>query len=212
MNITPRSKENQRPEPIIVAPLPAVLEKRISAVRRKIITFDDDEDAPSISSASSSGSVPKSLSGMCLKYEEQSTNKRQELVNEIRRQENLKLEKEEKEQVEAISIYQVPESPSQVKFVDNKEDPFNDIMQMCFPADDININEHEQQKKDILLPTEYNDVHDVSAANTTTTTSSSSNNSSLRSSMNSVRSNTEIIAILREQISSLESRVAELSL
>lgn len=232
MNITPRSKDNhQRPEPIIVAPLPTLSKKSHTNVRRQIITFDDDDDEDVISSASSSGSVPKSLSGMCLKYKEEPTvsNSKQEYkLPKIEQNETVHSDQS------CVDIYAAPESPSLVKFVDTSNgDPYIDIMKICFPADPNPTvvegnNVIGSEEEDLLANAERETdttssdmlLADNIVENTTNITTSTSNESSLHSSMNSVKSNDYNVAILRDQLlrdamdrcQLLESRVAELSL
>lgn len=222
MNVTPRQIDT-RPEPIIVAPHPisrsahSTQHKVTASVRRQIISFDDDD--PSVSSASSASDSfvpPKSLSSMCLKFEEQA---KSSSLQQDQASVHNKLHPPSNDGIN--DVYQQPESPSLIEI-------FNDTGVSKLPDDDMffSTNDGDVPTASITIPLADNVLeHGASAIvernnESSSTSIGTSKDHSMHSSMSSINDAVvENVSVLKEclrealeRCSILEGRVAELSL
>lgn len=221
MNVSPRQIDT-RPEPIIVAPHPvsrsahSTQHKLTANVKRQIISFDDDE--PSVSSASSASDSfvpPKSLSSMCLKYDEQAR------ASSLHHDHASVHNKQHTPSTNGINdVYHQPESPSLIEI-------FNDAGVNNLPEDNMffTASDGDVQPDSMTIPLTDNVIdHGAGAVvelnnRSSSTSISTSKDHSMHSSMSSVNNVVEDVSVLKEclreaieRCSMLEGRVAELSL
>lgn len=193
LNVTSRLKET-RQEPVIAVPIPKNNIPR-KTKNRQIINFDDNEPNTSVAS-SSSGSVPKSLSDMCLRIE-QRPNTHSKPTSII-----------EPSTITSPPIQ--PESPSSITMYEPSIAP-------------IQFNYQHEYSEDIETPQSDSGMADDNFKITDSSTSTSNSNvpskhTSLNSSVSSIKSMEDVAIIkarLRETIdrcAMLENRIAELSL
>lgn len=189
-----RLKE-MRQEPVIAVPIPKNNIPR-KTKNRQIINFDDNEPNTSLAS-SSSGSVPKSLSDMCLRTEQRPKTHFQP-TSII-----------EPSTITCLPIR--PESPSSIKLYGEPS------------TAPIQFNYQHEYSEDIETPQSDSGMADdnfkITDSSTLTSTSNvPSKHTSLNSSISSIKSIEEVTIIkarLRETIdrcAMLENRIAELSL
>lgn len=190
-----RLKET-RQEPVIAVPIPKNNFPR-KTKNRQIINFDDNEPNTSLAS-SSSGSVPKSLSDMCLRIEQRP----------ITQLEPFKTSFTEPSTITSLPIQ--PESPSLIKIYEPTKAP-------------IQFNYQHQYSEEMETPQSDSGMVDDNFKITDSSTSTSTSNdpskhTSLNSSISSIKSIEDVAIIkarLRETIdrcAMLENRIAELSL
>lgn len=220
---------DSRTEPIISTPHPAEPSTSSSSslrtaksTKRKIISFDNDNDDEAISAC---GSMPKSLSSMCLKFSDnQSTNPNGYLPgndpNELYPNAATSSLSSKNNLLNEDIYVGAPESPSLIQMIPPQQqmstsslhdliakhnfDSFHDFM-MAKSQSDSGLNE---------------ETFGSSTVNTSSSVQSSSKRSSMHSSMESVKSlqqddSAELKIRLQESLdrcSMLENRVAELSL
>lgn len=221
MNVTPRQIDT-RPEPIIVAPHPisrsaqSTQHKVTASVKRQIISFDDEE--PSVSSASSASDSfvpPKSLSSMCLKFDEQATGSSLQQV-----QASLHMQPQPKTTDGISDVYRLPESPSLIEiFNDTGVNKLpDDIMFFSSIDGDVPPDSMTIPLTDNVLDHGAGGIAEHNSESSSTSISTSKDHS-MHSSMSSVNNAVENVADLKaclreaiERCSLLEGRVAELSL
>lgn len=189
-----------RQEPVIAVPIPKNNFPR-KTKNRQIINFDDNEPNTSLAS-SSSGSVPKSLSDMCLRNEKTTT----PIVHS-----ELPYKTSITEPSTITSLPIQPESPSSIQMYEptTTSMPFNYQHEY---SDDIETPQSDSGMAD--------DNYKITDSSTTSTSTSNvpSKHTSLNSSISSIKSIEDVAVIkarLRETIdrcAMLENRIAELSL
>lgn len=215
---------DSRNEPIISTPHPAEpssspLERPIKSTKRKIISFDNDMDDEPISAC---GSMPKSLSSMCLKFSDNQTT----IASGYLAGNNSNAPYSAAAATSSSSLLNediylaAPESPSLITIIPTQPtmpssslhdliakhnlDNFDDFM-VAKSQSDSGLNE---------------ETFGSCTVNTSSSVQSSSKRSSIHSSMESVKSLTpDDSAVLKirlqeslDRCSMLENRVAELSL
>lgn len=201
LNVPPKTIE-QRPEPVIAAPIPVGPRKKTTTVKRQIISFDDDAPSSSSSTLGVYGSAPKSLSSLCIKIEEPSShnviNHRPPIRN---RPENIRIDKSIDENLleNGTIVNASPETPTSVHmFSMSHSERFSST------------------PESILTPQSYSSGV-IEASEDSIVSSYPSQNSSIRGSTSST-SESDIVALKarlaeqEERCSFLEARVAELSL
>lgn len=195
LNVTSRLKEI-RQEPVIAVPIPKNNFPR-KTKNRQIINFDDNEPNTSLAS-SSSGSVPKSLSNMCLRNEQ----------TPITHLEPFNTSNTVPTTMTSLPVR--PESPSSIKMYGPSIAP-------------IQFNYQHEYSEDVETPQSDSGMADDNFKITDSSTSTSTSNvpskhTSLNSSISSIKSIEDVADIkarLRETIdrcAMLENRIAELSL
>lgn len=198
MNVSSRLKET-RQEPVIAVPIPKNNFPR-KTKNRQIINFDDNEPTTSLAS-SSSGSVPKSLSDMCLRIEQRPIIQLEPFKTTITEPSTI------------ISLPIQPESPSSIKMYEPSRTPNQFAYQHQY-SEDIEDIETPQSDSGMI-----DDNYKITDSSTSTSTSNvPSKHTSLNSSISSIKSIEDVAIIkarLRETIdrcAMLENRIAELSL
>ncbi len=200
LNVLSRLKE-MRQEPVIAVPIPKNNFPR-KTKNRQIINFDDNEPNTSLAS-SSSGSVPKSLSDLCLRIDQRPKT----------HAEPSRMDQSIIEPSTITSLPIQPESPSSIKMYEPSS-----------TAAPIQFNYQHEYSEDIETPQSDSGMADdnfkvTSDSSTSTSTSNvPSKHTSLNSSVSSIKSIEDVADIkarLRETIdrcAMLENRIAELSL
>lgn len=207
-------------EPIISTPHPADAPVRPSkSTKRKIISFDNDDETASVSPAMSAcGSMPKSLSSMCLKYSETSSGG--VLLPGNDPNEPYPVASTTNQLVTAVDdVYLRPESPSAIKIIEQPMTSSTMLQQLLYECNaagdgDGTDDTIAKSQSDSGLTEE---TFGSSTRNTSSTRSSK--HSSMHSSMESVKSSSADTAELKlrlqetlDRCQMLENRVAELSL
>ncbi|XP_037028176.1 sorting nexin-29 [Bradysia coprophila] len=196
LNVSSRLKET-RQEPVIAVPIPKNNIPR-KTKNRQIINFDDNEPNTSLAS-SSSGSVPKSMSDLCLRIDQRPKKHMEPIKTAII---------EPSSTVTSPPIQ--PESPSCITMYEPSPAP-------------IQFNYQHEYSEDIETPQSDSGMADdnfkITDSSTSTSTSNvASKHTSLNSSISSIKSMEDVAVIkarLRETIdrcTMLENRIAELSL
>ncbi|KAJ6638452.1 Sorting nexin-29 [Pseudolycoriella hygida] len=197
LNVSTRLKET-RQEPVIAVPIPKNNIPR-KTKNRQIINFDNNEPNTSLAS-SSSGSVPKSLSDMCLRIDQTRT-------TQI---EPFKISTDEPMTITSLPIQ--PESPSPIKMFEQSTAPIQFTYQQEYNED------IETPHSDSGMVDDNFKTPDLSTSTSTSTSNVPSKQTSLTSSLSSIKSIEDVAIIkarLRETIdrcAMLENRIAELSL
>lgn len=208
LNVPPKPIDI-RPEPVIAAPMAVKPTKKATTIKRQIISLDDtavripghSKTAPSMSVYGSS--APKSLSSLCLKYEEQTREIQQ-------REELIKHQEEEDDQVTTNKSHHHNQEDDVITVQGKAETP-SSIHMFSFP-----ITTDYSNTTVLTPPSDSSGV--VEASEESYNWSLPSQNSSLRGSTSSCLSETDV-ANLKQKLqdqekrcAELESRVAELSL
>lgn len=207
-------------EPIISTPHPAEAPVRLSkSTKRKIISFDNDDDTvTSVSPAMSAcGSMPKSLSSMCLKYSETLSAGDTFLPGNDPNEPYPVASTTNQSVVADDHIYLRPESPSAIKIVDQPMTSSSMLQQLLYECNTASATPDDAIAKSQSDSGLTEDTFGSSTVNTSS--SRSSKHSSMHSSMESVKSSGADTAELKlrlqetlDRCQMLENRVAELSL
>lgn len=199
LNVSTRLKE-ARQEPVIAVPIPKNHIPR-KTKNRQIINFDDNE--PGTSVPSSSGSVPKSLSDLCLRIDHRPKPQAEPIQTQQ--------PSAEPSTITSQSIR--PESPSSILMYE--PEPITTPIQFSYQHEYIEGIETPQSDSG-MADDNYKLINDSSIS--TSTSNVPSKHTSLNSSISSIKSIEDVTIIkarLRETIdrcAMLENRIAELSL